>query len=1233
MPICLGRSLCLSQSLRCARLQFHLWYRTISQLHDATTRFAHSKRYLAKSAHARKEINPTRPVKATKETLVQRKDIEAGATRKETGAEEKEGRSRDSPAKPHSSPGSPNDPAALWIEALEPFLPSHLRSSSHTTTASSLDAEKTCTGITNLLAEARESDAQIDILATLGVRDGRWSAVMTLVECLITDATSRIPNSSSVELPSNLDWPRLMTLDDMARKAFEVDQMSHSNRLSYEQWDEIQFDPRYTDQMRMEKYNVIEQIWMSLGAIILGTTALPSEKSSKVMMHVQRIIARLHNSGFVPDHVYSYSYSCTDNDSAVRRPPLMHLLSSRILTSLSDAVLRAHHDEVNALAANAGSNYRGLAHILPGAQARLKVRDLGPEIWLEFVLWCCVDGGFAKAGSWIVEQMRTRNTDLPWFAVHLTSSSGEETLDAALIDWASVNKRPGGILSRTRGDLGEKASDADHSCSISAEVVLALVEVLIDSRSPGISGRGTTQKSILTSIEKLLMFLEPHSLPEKYLDYLTVRLFQPLLYDFEKDPTTLQALSERLGFIRSLESTRRRSEYLPSLQVDSVLEQSEVYPGLLHQILETLAIAGRANSTVNVFNQIQDLVDQSKLRSIGSFLQSPRRPDQDFFSDFAFSREYTSSHGQLPAQKLAAFLGLVTDAGLTELGQWLLYSMDVDGPLIPLTLYGQGSVSPSVLRFAGATNDHMLQEDVADAVRSKAGKPPVSFLRSYVDAQLRQANFETAGHKLAYLNEAKGGGYSLSNIANLLATITKIEKYTEHDKPERRARLLSPGLSLLDWLLEGDFRGNVGDFKKSQIKDHFRGLACLFRVAETMSGSLLSGVARSWIQKLAQSNVVGLNARVFNILLAALVETRGARFGMMIWDLFCEEPRPDDESIQERVPWANTKPDSTADDLSNGSPLSGSELGTRDVMPPTKANESHPRSSTSVGANLKVDVTEEGAMFADDHLEQGVEEDSDTHFTDFDAGVNESGLDLNVSSPPRISPAFSGLAARARSVAGKGSVPEEDLMLEVEPPSADITIPSTEFNGMVSEELFPSESMDDDILPLASTQIGRIPVVKPTFATLRIIIRAALEELEAAEKLVYVGQKTAASEEFPEYPAKKNMLALEATIINVELVEQWAKPLFQRFGLSDEDVAVEFGRKLDGKGNIFSTEELHRRYSAAQAEYEQAKESLAAKMSRVYVGKNFLNPRIRKTAVNVKEFTPRELLYYHGVKY
>lgn len=1119
-----------------------------------------------------------------------------------TVAQEEYSDSRDAPE---------NTKILASIKALESFLQPHLRSTSDHGQGLFQKPNETSAAFFRIVAETRESTGGIDILTELGVKNGRWSAVLSIVETLISDAAACSSGRASDHLPSNLGWPTSAPFKEVANGPIEMDAMHGTSCAG---WDEFLIDSRPKDEKATRQHDVLEQIWMSLGSIIVESAKMPSDQCEQVMMYVYQIMAQLHHSGFIPDHVYDYVR--TSYDSAVRRPPILNLLSSTILSTLSDAVWCAHQDEV-AQATATGVSYRDLGHDAPGGRFRLKVPKLGPEVWLEFVLWCCVDGGFARAGSWIVELMSTSKADHPWSATQWTSAPGDGASEEAMVDWARVSLRHGGPVGRTERYNSKSTFAQMEDRTISVEVILALVEVSINTRSPTVAGRECRHDSTQDSISKLLTFLEPHGLQQKYFDYLTVRLLQPLEVDFEKDPQILKGLVDTLHYLRSLDSNHKPAECLPSLKLDSVLEQSEVFAGVLHQALESFAVAGWVRLTIEVFDQIRHLVDQSKLRSIDSFLRVSRHlgPSFSLTRDSLFSSEYASSHGQLPAQKLAPLLQAVTDGRLKDLGKWLFFSMDVDGPLIPLSLYDHSSLTPSILRFAAAMQDYVLLQDVSNVIRQKPIKPPLSFLRSLANAQAELTrDFWVTGETLVQAAQVRGGGSDLTNVATIISTILRMEGSGDSALKERQSRL-APGLSLLDWVLKGDFMGVAGSFRRQYVEGYRRGLACLLRVVEAIPDSVMSSVARFWIPKVGQTNVIGLNARVFDIVLSAVVETQGAKIGMILWDLFCEDPTAEDEKTQGWVNANQTELVASADGwalrLNNESSVTTHHGWSHSGMLPirvegSRANAAH----TSTGGHLEVDGTSDDAIFA---TEEGAETFGKGYGRDLDIGYGST------------------------DETGSRDPAKEDHSATDGPPaapSADISLPfPTSFDRMISEESVPSGSMHDDVPPVDSASLSS-PVVRPTFRTLRIILRAALQDLELAKSLRYTEQSDPdISLSTTEEPAKANMRVLEAAIADAELVRRWAKPIFRKFGISEEEVAHEFEWRLGADGAIFSTEDLQKRYATEKTEYELAKMGLLADLTEIEVRSRFLGPPVRKIKGNVETYSGRELKFYSGRRF
>lgn len=777
-----------------------------------------------------------------------------------------------------------------WLLLLERFLPAQSMQSSVKPNSNLHGSNKRCGDILTLLVSSR-AHSSTDLLAHLGLRQGRWQAALDLVNLLLHNVAAKVPvDSAKIHLPG-LSWPRSPSLDELCSAPIHVEQTRPPAKQDPAVWDEHLLDPRYLDVMSKRQDGTMSEIWKSLGYTIIEAADLEGEQADTAMRFVYRAIAQIHKLGLVPHNVYTYVPS--NYTSSVVRPPIMHLLSSRILTTLSDAVWRAHQDDAIAQALRSGVGYKDLGHDPPGGRFRLKVRPLGPEVWLEFVLWCCVEGGFARAGMKIVEQLR-RRVEKPWFAVNwmLPSaySSTTATTQSATVDWNRVQLRTGGTVGRIEGYSAEQPLAVMEPRTISTEVVLALVDSLTNSLNVGVVNRGSSLKKVTKSIKSLISFLEPHRLPSGYLDHLAVRLHQSGSCDPDREPEDIQSLAETFLDMRSLETAEQPVNAAASFRLEAIATHSELLNGLFHQTLEAFVNLGNIRRALDVFATIQRLVDSSKLQSIITFLSNPRQQPQGYFSSrtVRVDEDFVLSHGQLPLYKLAAFLDLITDSRLVRLGNWLLYSEDVDGPLIPESSYATFCISPALIRLAAINEDHELTKKVFKASNDRPLFPSVMLFRALANAHTQ---YRLVQRVLRALTKAKVGGFRPDNFASLAAGIMSLE--TRNSGHQRSAAKIQvrEAQRLIHELLESFHNGNPAAYRSSQSALVQRQVGSLLRILECIPNTSLSKIACLWRSQFNSGNDVNLYVADFNILFSAIVETKGATVGRTIWELFCEDPR------------------------------------------------------------------------------------------------------------------------------------------------------------------------------------------------------------------------------------------------------------------------------------------------------------------------------------------------------
>ena len=770
-----------------------------------------------------------------------------------------------------------------WVILLERFLPSGLSHATGSSAASRAKPPKSLDLLDLLSAATFKENAATDILAYLGLKKGRWLAALHLVEQLLSNVGEKVASRRSHTLPSNLSWPVSASLADMCSAPISVKTTTYKNKEKPAQWSQISLDPRYSDSMSDQHDRTMLRIWKTLGYIIIEAAELPEDEADAAMKFVYRAIAHIHMLGLVPENVYSYVPS--SYTSSVQRPPIMHLLSSRIFTTMSDAVWRANQDEVIAKAADSGISYKDLGHDPPGGRFRLKVRALGPQVWLEFVLWCCVDGGFAMAGAQIIEHLR-RQTEHPWFSVNWTFSR-----DGSAVDWDRVKLRHGGAVGLIEGYSSEQPFAVMEPRTISTEVVLALVECAALSVNVGMTRRGSTLLRVQNSIKNFIGFLEPHSLPAGYLDNLTVRLLQTGGFDSDRDPEALHKWTEAFIWMRSLESASAAGSAF-SLNIDSILSNSKLLDGLLHQSLEAFVNNGDVRQALEVFTRIQHFVDLSKLRSISAFIETVPIGQRGFFSSrtLVSNEEFVKDHGQLPLYKIAAFLDLVTDSSLIRLGKWLLYSEDVDGPLIPESVYNTFCLTPALARFAAVSQDGELLQKLAATRRGISLEPSIGLLKTFANTSAFLSQFNLTTRVLNQIKKRSKTGIDVGNLASLAAAMMHLEVQINDFGILNEVTHLEQARAILENMLRGAYHGNIAVYTADQHALIRRQLGSVLRILECVPNSALPDIAGAWRTEYESGNEVNLYTKDFNILLGAIVETRGAMVGRKIWDLFCEDP-------------------------------------------------------------------------------------------------------------------------------------------------------------------------------------------------------------------------------------------------------------------------------------------------------------------------------------------------------
>lgn len=785
-----------------------------------------------------------------------------------------------------------------WAALLEPYLPLSLRTRSLIEKLTEFDGVRCIDTLPHLLLKARTTaDLWLDLLSYLGVNQGRWEAVLWLTTTLLAHMKKAVTFPQDEIVLHQPSWRVAGSLDEVTEYGIWADPVSRPFGAPIPSLDKLtSVAERITSTVGSRPLSeALGHIWQGTGKMILEATDRPPEECRVIMSHVYRILAHLHHIGAIPNTMYNYSPAI--DPSVLQRPPTLHLLSSRILTTLSDAVWRAQEKEVISEAASVGAEHSYRGHELPEARIKVRVRELGTEVWLEFILWSCVEGGWISEAAWIVTEMEKRKGNskwsvINWDAVQEPPSSG--TPKASRMDWQGLKSRIGGAVGGIEGYNEAPPFVEMGPRTISSEVVAALVDGLVNLVRPTSKNGGKTPAMVWEDISTCKKLLERggFGLGSSSWNSIILRLVESRSFNPEAEPGMLERI---LTFapIYQQELEALNSPAAPgSFAQEYVAEQSAASLGLLHRTLHAFACQGNLQGALRTIKQLQSLVDANRHKSIKEFkgrieetLRNGYEDSLQSVDDYSNDTDVPGFHPHVPVGTLAVLLDLVTDAKLFELGKWLLYSDAVDGRIIPSYLYTVPALQPALLRFATATKDVKLFNRLV----TRDMNLPLSeeHMRALLQCQIALGKWDAVDEVLKYRRDERDMTWDSSDIMAVASAVVRLEKSNE---PDSGLAIKKPR-HILQELLRGDY-SKPSD--PSQPRDYSRPrlLNQLCRILQTIP-SLLPHLPYTGEIKTGQAHVAtSVAVHSFNVLLEGAVETYGSVEGRRLWTLWCQVPKP-----------------------------------------------------------------------------------------------------------------------------------------------------------------------------------------------------------------------------------------------------------------------------------------------------------------------------------------------------
>lgn len=772
-----------------------------------------------------------------------------------------------------------------WVALIEPYLPAGIR----VPHVSPSDGTLPLSAIAKIIIKARRK-VDIDLIAFLGIEKKRWDAVHWICKGLIEEVGP--PEHASTkqnELLSNMRW--LVDSDNLSRAPVDLNSMTNEHRQeidlrvipknipinSIEKTIDDILSP-LTAKSSTEAKEVLGEIWITLGKLILAAASDKHQSNIGIMPNVLRIIAKLHHSGWIPEAVYHDSHN--KDPSALQQPPLLSELSSLMISALTEAAYLGEEGAVDVT-----SNTRSFKSRI-FSRTPDKAPNLGPEIWLEFCLWCCVHGGWVHEGSAILDEMRRLPTNQRWSLIYW-----RDILESPEERWNEfTNKR----MKRDHAETTKTPSRRELvQRTISAEAVIAIIDGMLSDMlilSPNLSTNRRTIERLI-QLKKILDY-DNMSLGVSSWDAVIARIADASDVDIENRPIGMERvlpLAETYGHeAHALNAPKSGDSTDPVASY--VFDASAAVVGLHHRTLHAYIKAKDVSKAMRVLSKLQSLTDTNKMRSMEEFfreLQETPVATADTPEDSAPKQEkhkkvfsfhhniypkfpgvqYPGYFPAIPVTILASLLELLVDSNNHEIARWLLYSEDVDGPLITESMYGDQLIAPALIRFAAALPDAPLLLKVTEAQSTDISGPTLIAL---CQSRMRQRNFTGAREVLNLIQEYSIHDWNPEESATLVQSLLQIIH-------ESHGTSSFEPIQLLQEILQSKFGKQWGD-RPSQLDTVVGVLSDISPdMRHICAGLLQSG---SYYRK-------DMSAKTFNTLLDGTIRTLGVDLGQRIVQDWC----------------------------------------------------------------------------------------------------------------------------------------------------------------------------------------------------------------------------------------------------------------------------------------------------------------------------------------------------------
>jgi hypothetical protein len=399
----------------------------------------------------------------------------------------------------------------------------------------------------------------------------------------------------------------------------------------------------------------------------------------------------------------------------------------------------------------------------------------------------------------------------------------------------------------------------------------------------GVGARGATPESLVASIKTLKGFLDKNnlSLGSSAWDSIMARLIESGGFVPENRPELLLRVFElapgfggEVGAANASASARTEVPYF--------FEPTTIPLSFLHRAMRAFITNGDIQGAMATLSMLQQHTDDNKQKSVQQFFEflrnSPQlRPDEPFTSHLP-PVDFPAFDTKLPLPLLARLLDLVTESKLYDLGRWMLFSEDLDGPLINPESHSHRNISASVVRFGTMTGENKLVLDIIKKAgtwneKHQQQRMPAEILTALLCSQIKLRRWDPFKDMQKYVEETSTFRPRPIIISSFVAELLR----TSSDPEEVKIRGQDTFTGLL-FAWENMILSNIRDE-----------LYCVLSIMSTVDSEWKAYCSRFLAFSLRQA--VCLSTDDFNRVLSGVLDGYGSAKGKAIVETWCHTSR------------------------------------------------------------------------------------------------------------------------------------------------------------------------------------------------------------------------------------------------------------------------------------------------------------------------------------------------------